>query len=168
MMPKRAIRPPDVGQGKESLLMDRHATGNGIIARQRQAPILVERARQLRRRATDAERQAWELLRGRRFRGLRFRRQQVLGPFIVDFYCAALRLAIELDGPIHDEEGHPVRDAERDRYLEELGVRLVRIRNEDLSVERLGRILGGLNTPSPGGRGGGGVRGFEEGAKYKG
>jgi len=142
----------------------RHPTGNGIVARQRQDPLLLTHARQLRREATDAERRAWELLRGRRLLGLRWRRQQVIGPFIVDFYCAQLRLAIELDGPIHEEEGHPARDLSRDAQIATLGVRVIRIRNEELSADYLHNLLGALVTPSPGGRGGRGVRGLNEGA----
>ena len=134
--------------------MTRAPTGTGIIARQRQNPCLLARARQLRRGATEAERRAWQLLRGRRLLGLKFRRQQVIGPFIVDFYCASLRLAIELDGPIHEEEGHPARDPERDSRLAFLGVQIVRIRNEEVTADLLRHLIEGFITPSPGGGGG--------------
>ena len=59
---------------------------------------LLERARALRREATDAERFLWSLLRNRQFLGLKFRRQHPLGGYIVDFYCHEARLGIELDG----------------------------------------------------------------------
>ena len=145
--------------------MTRHPTGDGVIARQRQNPSLLARARQLRRGATDAERTAWELLRGRRMLGLRFRRQQIIGPFIVDFYCAQLRLAIELDGPIHEQEGHPVRDLERDGQIAAHGVRIIRIRNEELTDEHLRNLLHPFTTPSPGGRGGRGGEGLTAGGR---
>src|ERR1700679_3510922 len=67
-------------------------------------------ARRFRREPTPAEAAAWQLLRGRRILGLKFRRQHVIAGFIVDFYCASLRLVLELDGGIHD---HPVQ-AEND------------------------------------------------------
>lgn len=60
-------------------------------------------ARRLRRRATASEKLAWELLRNRRLLGLKFRRQQVIRGYVVDFYCAELRLALEIDGGIHHE-----------------------------------------------------------------
>jgi very-short-patch-repair endonuclease len=62
---------------------------------------IQEQARQLRKEMTPAEQILWDRLRGRRFQGLKFRRQHPLGRFIVDFYCAEHRLVIELDGGIH-------------------------------------------------------------------
>ena len=95
--------------------------------------------------------------------GLRFRRQQIIGSFIVDFLCAQLRLAIELDGQIHEQEGHRVRDQERDGQIAALGVRIIRIRNEELTAEHIRNLLHPFTTPSPGGRGGRGVRGQKPG-----
>ncbi|HET7025831.1 MAG TPA: DUF559 domain-containing protein [Gemmatimonadales bacterium] len=69
----------------------------------------IELARYLRRRATDAEREAWEMLRARRCHGMKFKRQEPLGNFIVDFYCPQLKLVIELDGPIHTARIRPRR-----------------------------------------------------------
>jgi very-short-patch-repair endonuclease len=93
---------------------------------------MTHAARALRRRSTDSERQLWELLRDRRFRGLKFRRQQPIGGrFVVDFYCAALQLAIEVDGPIHREQ--VVRDADRQRALEAEGITVVRLTVEQLA-----------------------------------
>jgi very-short-patch-repair endonuclease len=69
-------------------------------------------ARALRQRSTPAEQEMWELVRGRRLDGLKFRRQQVIAGFVVDFDCADLGLAIELDGGVHDREGGPESDAE--------------------------------------------------------
>ena len=147
---------------KQAAFVARVSTGHGIIARQRPDPALRERARQLRREATDAERKAWELLRGRRTLGLRFRRQQVIGPFIVDFYCAQLRLALELDGPVHEEARYVTRDLERDSQIASLGVRVIRIRNDTVTAAHLRDILRAFVTPSPGGRGGRGVRGLQD------
>ena len=62
---------------------------------------LTDRARNLRRDLTPAEKILWPILRNRAFGGLKFRRQQEIGPFIVDFFCAAVRVVVELDGESH-------------------------------------------------------------------
>ena len=99
-------------------------------------------ARELRQRATDAERSAWEVLRDRRCLGLKFRRQQVIRGFIVDFYCAELRLAIELDGAVHGDPDHRFRDSVRDMVLaSEAEVLVVAIPNALVSEERLRTLL---------------------------
>ncbi len=84
----------------------------------------------------------WELLRLRRCGGARFRRQHVLAGFIVDFYCPALRLVIELAGSIHDDPGRRDHDDRRQLELERRGYRVVRIRNEQATaVALLGIVL---------------------------
>ena len=88
-----------------------------------------ERVRDLRHRATLAEKLAWDLLRDRRFLGLKFRRQHPIGNFIVDFYCEELKLAIELDGSVHAQPSQVRRDAVRDVRLGKLGVMLFRLPN---------------------------------------
>jgi very-short-patch-repair endonuclease len=88
-------------------------------------------ARDMRRSSTRAEDRVWSWLRGRRFDGVKFRRQVPIGPYIVDFYCADLMLAIELDGSQHqlilDEY-----DSQRTAYLRQQGLEVVRIPNEEL------------------------------------
>jgi len=101
-------------------------------------------AKQMRQLPTEAEALAWELLRDRRCNGLKFRRQQVIQGFIVDFYCAEKRLAIELDGAIHDEQKE--YDQARDAFLKTLDVQVVRIRNEELSREKLEELT---SPPNP-------------------
>ena len=98
-------------------------------------------ARQYRRDSTPAERYVWSLLRGRRMLGLKFRRQHVIGAFIVDFHCPQLRLVLELDGAPHDRPAGAEYDTERTRYLESSGLRVVRLRNRDVNPERLADIL---------------------------
>ncbi|MER2604175.1 MAG: DUF559 domain-containing protein, partial [Candidatus Competibacter phosphatis] len=112
------------------------------------APVSPEKlnlARQMRKLPTTAEAQAWEMLRDRRCLGLKFRRQQVILGLIVDFYCAEKRLALELDGEIHDQQWE--YDQARDALLAQGGIRVVRIRNEELSLERLEGIL--TSPPGP-------------------
>ncbi|MBM4043095.1 MAG: DUF559 domain-containing protein, partial [Planctomycetes bacterium] len=117
---------------------------------------LVERARELRSKQTAAEAILWELLRNRRLAGLKFRRQHQLGDYVIDFYCAEARLAIELDGPVHDSPGRRQHDAKRDAYLESLGVTVKRFRNEEVSEDPEG-VLAEIASAgsSTFGRGGG-------------
>ncbi|TAL39766.1 MAG: DUF559 domain-containing protein, partial [Spirochaetes bacterium] len=77
---------------------------------------------------TDAEKIIWELVRNRKFRNLKFRRQQIIDGFIVDFYCEELRLCLEIDGGVHDDEEQRKYDRERDAVLAQRGVRIVRLR----------------------------------------
>jgi len=98
-------------------------------------------ARQLRRATTPAERHAWWLLRNRGVLGLKFRRQHVLHGFIVDFYCVAERLVVELEGDAHDGSDRQTYDAARAHLLEAAGYRVIRIRNRDVSRARLEALL---------------------------
>jgi very-short-patch-repair endonuclease len=92
-----------------------------------------ERARELRREMTPEERRLWQHLRAHRLRGLDFRRQQVLHGFIVDFYCHAVGVIIEVDGPIHDEQAE--YDADRDYLLASRGLRILRLKNEEIHTD---------------------------------
>lgn len=84
-------------------------------------------ARRLRGRTTQAEEQLWTFLRGRRFEGLKFRRQAPIAGKIVDFLCPELKLILELDGGIHDLRS--LEDAERDARLSEAGFLVLRFEN---------------------------------------
>ena len=79
-------------------------------------------AKEMRGAPTSAERIAWERLRGN-LTGLHFRRQAVVADYIVDFYCRLVRIAVEVDGKLHD----PEKDRERDRDLRRAGVETIRI-----------------------------------------
>jgi very-short-patch-repair endonuclease len=92
----------------------------------------LERARQLRREMTPAEKILWQKLRGNKL-GVHFRRQQVVAGFIVDFYCHKADLVIELDGSVHDEEEQKENDAEREKVLVRMGLQVVRFRNEEVT-----------------------------------
>ena len=104
-------------------------------------PARVTAARLARRAPTPAEALAWELLRGRRCLGLKFRREQVIEGFRVDFYCASLRLSIEVDGGVHDEADRREYDALRTQALQALSIRVLRVRNECVSRETFERML---------------------------
>src|SRR2546429_1333454 len=81
----------------------------------------LRRARELRRELTIAERKVWQMLRNRRMLGLKFRRQHVIAGFIVDFYCAELRLVLEIDGSGHSGGAQSDYDAARTANLEARG-----------------------------------------------
>ena len=87
-------------------------------------------ARRMRHAPTRGEGRLWSWLRERQFRGCKFRRQYPAGRYILDFYCPALKLAIELDGRQHQEAWMTEYDFRRSRYLEAHGVRVLRISNE--------------------------------------
>ena len=92
---------------------------------------LTEKARQNRTNPTPAERKLWfEVLQNKRFDHLKFTRQKPLSDYIVDFYCAALMLAIEIDGDSHDE--HQQKDETRTRRLNALGIEVIRYTNTEI------------------------------------
>jgi very-short-patch-repair endonuclease len=95
-------------------------------------------ARRLRRDGTDVERRLWQHLRNGQLGDAQFRRQHPAGRYVLDFYCPALALAVELDGGQHAEAG--TRDRERDRWLKQKGVTVLRFWNSDVT-ENLDGVL---------------------------
>ena len=109
-------------------------------------------ARGLRRRPTETEKRLWRLLRGRRFDGVKFRRQHPVGAYVVDFFCSDSKLVIELDGGGHGVEEQANNDQHRTREIGRLGFRVLRIWNTDVMQNPEGvleRIAEALSTPSP-------------------
>lgn len=90
---------------------------------------LKKRRRQLRKRATPAERALWNMLRKHQLGGRKFRRQHSIGSYIVDFYCPSESLAVELDGADHDDPARAAYDSERTAFLNEHGVNVIRFEN---------------------------------------
>ncbi|HEY0151757.1 MAG TPA: DUF559 domain-containing protein [Longimicrobium sp.] len=86
---------------------------------------MTEVARGFRKAPTPSEAILWRALRGEALGGHKFRRQQPIGPFIVDFYCSTERLIVEVDGGVHETQRE--RDAERQALLESLDLRFVRL-----------------------------------------
>jgi very-short-patch-repair endonuclease len=95
-------------------------------------PLLEPRARTLRSQTTPAELRLWYVVNRRPRKGMKFRRQYVIGPYILDFYCVERRLAIEVDGSGHAEPAQLTYDTERGRFLESRGVQLLRFWNHDV------------------------------------
>ena len=97
----------------------------------------------LRKNATDAEQKLWSILRSRRISGLKFLRQYSVGPYILDFYCPKRRLAIEVDGGQHADRYGQQHDAQRDSYLRELNIRVIRFWNNEVlqNIEGVGEKI---------------------------
>jgi len=95
----------------------------------------MTRARYLRKSATDCERILWRHLRNRKFAAYKFRRQHPLDPYVLDFYCPALKLAIELDGSDHDTRAREKRDQSREEFLSEQGIAIIRFWNHQVREE---------------------------------
>jgi very-short-patch-repair endonuclease len=93
-------------------------------------------ARDLRQSETDAERKLWYQLRAGRLNGMKFRRQHPVPPYIVDFYCEAMQLVVELDGSQHNVEF----DRERTRFLEMRGLKILRYWDNEV-LEQMGAVL---------------------------
>jgi very-short-patch-repair endonuclease len=132
----------------------REAAGRGSPSRYSRTPEMTDRARQLRHNLTDVERKLWYRLRRDQLNGLNFRRQHPVGPYVLDFYCPALRLAIELDGGQHNIDRQRRKDDRRTRWLGANGIKLVRFWNNDVTgnlqgvLEEIARVASEL-TPSP-------------------
>jgi len=92
-------------------------------------PHQLGRRRQLRRQLTPAEARLWTYLRSGQLDGRKFRRQQGIGSYILDFYCPSEQLAIELDGESHNNPTTEAKDAERTKFLNALGIRVLRFEN---------------------------------------
>jgi very-short-patch-repair endonuclease len=113
-------------------------------------------AHPLRRTETNAERIVWSKLRNRQIGGWKFKRQVPFGRFVLDFFCFEARLAIEIDGATHGGAGEMAADRDRSIFLEENGVRVLRIQNVEVSeniggvLEMIYAALGRQPAPSPG------------------
>jgi very-short-patch-repair endonuclease len=113
-------------------------------------PPILTAAKEHRQRATSAEDVLWSAVRGQQIRGIPFRRQHPVGRFILDFYCPRKKLCIELDGGIHEEQQE--RDEARTQALADLGIRVIRFRNDEVLADLadvVRRIEEALQEPPP-------------------
>ncbi len=97
--------------------------------------ISYERARLMRRALTPPEAQLWNQLKGRSLEGLKFRKQYPIGPYILDFYCAAAKLAVEVDGLIHGDPDQTRHDEKRAGWLHQQGIGVLRVAACDVRDE---------------------------------
>jgi very-short-patch-repair endonuclease len=105
-------------------------------------PKLKDRARDLRKNATDAEKLLWSRIRRKQLKDTQFYRQRIVGDYIVDFFCPKAKIVIELDGEQHFTPEGKIKDRQRDSYLNELGIRVLRFTN----VEVMNNIEGVLQV----------------------
>jgi very-short-patch-repair endonuclease len=98
----------------------------------RRAQFKLPLAQKLRADPTDAERRLWHLLRAKQLGGVRFRRQQPIGPYVADFFCSAAKLIVELDGDHHGSDRGLAHDADRTRWLESRGYTVLRFSNGEV------------------------------------
>ncbi len=92
-------------------------------------------AKKLRANTTPHERALWRALKELPVEGTHFRRQAPIGRYVVDFFCPAKRLVIELDGGHHNEDATAARDSERQAWLEQEGYRVIRFWNSDVAAD---------------------------------
>src|SRR3954447_16988126 len=105
----------------------------------------VRKARALRRVMSPAEARLWQILRPRPA-GLKFRHQHPAGPYVIDFYCPAAKLGIEIDGIAHEMGDNPARDERRDTWLAGRGYRMLRIPASELKENAEGVLQHILNA----------------------
>lgn len=104
-----------------------------IVIGQKVSPEKIKRAKELRRDMTPAEKILWEYLRAKRFKGLKFRRQQIIDGFIVDFYCHSVGLVIEVDGEVHNEQIE--YDTEREKIISTNELTILRFTNQQVTED---------------------------------
>ncbi len=144
-------------RGKELLIPSPSPQGEGsasVVTLEHHLPKqLLENARELRKNQTEAEELLWQLLRNRQLNNLKFRRQHPLkAGFILDFYCAEVKLGIEIDGGYHTKKGQQEYDAERTKIINEYGINIIRFMNDQvlLKTEKvLNDIASAATPPSP-------------------
>lgn len=110
---------------------------------------MLWRRRDLRERTTPSEDLLWQELRNNKL-GFRFKRQYSIVNYVVDFYCAKYKLAIEIDGKIHQRLDNRKYDQYRTRYLESLGIKEIRFNNESVNND-ITKVIKDIvkNLPSP-------------------
>ena len=92
-----------------------------------------DKRKYLRNNSTEAEKKLWKFLRKKQILGYKFRRQYGIDAFVLDFYCPKMKLAIEIDGEIHNSREVILADKERQEYLEQFGILFLRFPNEQVN-----------------------------------
>ena len=96
---------------------------------------LKHRARRLRKNLTDSEQVLWSRLRRKQLLGIQFYRQRPIGKYIVDYFAPKAKLVVEVDGSQHMQGDHAIKDKERDAYLANLGLQVLRYNNRQVLLE---------------------------------
>ena len=108
-------------------------------------PDIFQTAAVLRKNMTPAEAILWKELKENQVEGLKFRRQHPISRYIVDFYCHKQKLVIELDGKIHLNKEVAKHDQERENNLKELGLTVVRFKNDEV-LNHLDKVIDEIRT----------------------
>lgn len=151
------IQAPPAPEGGAPIMPDKQAweTASPIIYDQ-----LKLKAKEMRNKPTEAERMLWNVLSNKGMDGLKFRRQHIIGEYIVDFVCLEKRLVIEVDGSIHNVPEQMEHDKIRTEWLESKGFKVVRFLNHDVlndlfnTIESIRKELSTTNGAPPSGAGG--------------
>ena len=104
-----------------------------------------DKRKNLRNKSTKTEIAVWSQLKGKKLMELKFRRQFSVGPFIVDFYCPELKLALEIDGESHFTKEAIIYDKKREEYIKQFGIHFLRVTNDDV-FEDLESVIGRIGT----------------------
>lgn len=115
-------------------------------------PALKQRRRELRQDQTKAEELFWSKVRNKQLNSLKFFRQYSIGPYILDFYCPAMKLAVELDGGQHNVSEQREYDNTRSEYLKAQGINVIRFWNHELLSNMqavLTKLQWNITPPSP-------------------
>ena len=133
------LTPTDTAKRTDSPPLQGRGRGWGLSANA--LAELKQRAREMRSNPTEPEKRLWREVSGSRFEGFKFRRQEVIGRCIVDFWCSSAQLAIEVDGNTHAD---PDKDSRRDAYLKQFGVRVLHVTNPDVmgNIEGVTFVIG--------------------------
>ena len=132
----------------------------GLIRFQRVRDSKIIAARKLRKEMTESEQLLWQEIRGKKLDGFKFRRQQIIDGFIVDFYCPKVKLVVEVDGPVHSDPEQAELDQRRSAvFVSEHNLQVLRITNDEIMAD-LTKVLSKIHseclsllTPLPFGRG---------------
>lgn len=89
-----------------------------------------QKRKDLRNNPTKTEKLVWEILKGKKLEGYKFRRQYGVGKYVIDCYCVKKKLALEIDGEVHDSEESKKYDKEREDFIKNFGINILRIKNE--------------------------------------
>ena len=91
------------------------------------------------------EKKLWRYLKGKQLDGYRFRQQHGFGPFVLDFYCPTLRLCVEVDGGVHQEESFKEKDEDRTVFLNENRIKVIRVTNDEVETD-IDKVLEKIRT----------------------
>lgn len=121
--------------------MEEKEKSNSVVRNQSINPEKLELARLFRKNPTESEEEVWKLLRNRKIKNLKWRRQQIIDGFIADFYCAELNVVLEIDGSVHDSDEAKEYDGYRTSVFESRGIRTYRLRNEQCDKKHLEELI---------------------------